>query len=59
MYNRDITNNKGNKMIQMTFKNDHGKTITIITDKRDIVAHVERMDEKVIFLDKIKKFFQV
>ena len=33
-------------MIQMTFKNDHGKTITIITDKRDIAAHVDRMDDK-------------
>ena len=36
-------------MIQMTFKNDHGKTITIITDKRDIAAHVERMDDKHFF----------
>jgi len=39
-------------MIQMTFKNDHGKTITIITDKRDIPAHVERMDEKEFFWTK-------
>jgi|TARA_Y100000361_G_scaffold91225_1_gene81270 hypothetical protein len=36
-------------MIQMTFKNDHGKTITIITDKRDIPAHVDRMDDKHFF----------
>ena len=33
----------------MTFKNDHGKTITIITDKRDISAHVDRMDDKHFF----------
>ena len=33
----------------MTFKNDHGKTITIITDKRDITAHVDRMDDKNFF----------
>ena len=42
-------------MIQMTFKNDHGKTITIITDKRDIdpqklfLGHVDRMDDKNFF----------
>ena len=36
-------------MIQMTFKNDHGKTITIITDKRDISAHVDRMDDRNFF----------
>ena len=52
MYNRDITNNKGNNMIQMTFTNDNGKTISIITDKRDIVAHVERMDERKFFWTK-------
>tara|TARA_Y100000589_G_C26712845_1_gene450499 strand:+ start:77 stop:253 length:177 start_codon:yes stop_codon:yes gene_type:complete len=49
MYNRGITNNKGNNMIQMTFTNDNGRTITIITDKRDIAAHVDRMDEKEFF----------
>ena len=48
----DITNNKGNNMIQMTFTNDNGKTITIITDKRDILAHVDRMDEKEFFWTK-------
>ena len=51
----DITNTtltKVNNMIQMTFKNDHGKTITIITDKRDIPAHVDRMDEKEFFWTK-------
>ena len=52
MYNRDTTNNKGNNMIQMTFTNDNGKTISIITDKRDIPAHVERMDEKEFFWTK-------
>ena len=51
----DITNTtltKVNNMIQMTFTNDNGKTITIITDKRDIIAHVERMDEKEFFWTK-------
>jgi hypothetical protein len=52
MYNRDTTNNKGNNMIQMTFTNDNGKTISIITDKRDIIAHVERMDERNFFWTK-------
>ena len=49
MYNKDITSNKGKTMIQMTFANDNGKTISIITDKRDIPAHVDRMDEKEFF----------
>ena len=52
MYNRDIAINKGNNMIQMTFTNDNGKTISIITDKRDIPAHVDRMDEKEFFWTK-------
>ena len=51
----DITNTtltKVNNMIQMTFTNDNGKTISIITDKRDIPAHVDRMDEKEFFWTK-------
>ena len=48
----DITNNKGNNMIQMTFTNDSGKNIFIICNKLDINAHVERMDEKEFFWTK-------
>jgi len=49
---QETTLTKEKTMIQMTFKNDHGKTITIITDKRDIPAHVDRMDEKEFFWTK-------
>ena len=48
----NTTLTKVDNMIQMTFTNDNGKTITIITDKRDILAHVDRMDEKEFFWTK-------